>query len=147
MAPQYPQPYNRGAPPQFPPPTPASGKVSNGGSKGKFGLLVAVIGAVFIGLIIVGIAALAISGSFTTKKLNVNSVQAGVEQVLKDPVNGYASDDIKDVKCNNAQDATVKKGESFTCDVSVQGKKRKVTVTFRDDNGTYEVGLPQEAGK
>jgi hypothetical protein len=29
------------------------------------------------------------------------------------------------------------------------GKKRQVTVTFLDDNGTYQVGLPQlgEGGK
>jgi uncharacterized protein YacL len=112
---------------------------------------VAVIGAVFVGLIIavVLVFTLTESGSQKTNKivkLSVNSVQDRVQQVLKDPVSGYAGDDIKDVKCNNGQDPTAKKGDSFTCDVSVRGKKRQVTVTFQDDNGTYWVGFP-ESGK
>ena len=82
------------------------------------------------------------------KKIAVADVQTEVQQILVDRTTGYDSDDIKDVKCNNGQDPTVKKGGSFSCDVTVRGKQHKLTVTFQDDNGTYEVGLPQlEGGK
>ena len=37
----------------------------------------------------------------------------------------------------------VKKGDTFTCEVSIDGTKRQVTVTFQDDKGTYEVGRPK----
>lgn len=80
------------------------------------------------------------------KKIAVADVQAQVQQVLLDRVIGYSSGDIKDVKCNGGQDPTVDKGESFTCTVNVRGKSRQVKVTFKDDDGTYEVGLPQLDG-
>jgi hypothetical protein len=51
--------------------------------------------------------------------------------------------DVKDVKCNNGQNPTVKKGGTFNCEVSIDGTKQQVTVTFQDDNGTYEVGRPK----
>jgi hypothetical protein len=37
----------------------------------------------------------------------------------------------------------VKKGATFNCDVSIDGTKRQVTVTFQNDKGTYEVGRPK----
>jgi hypothetical protein len=37
----------------------------------------------------------------------------------------------------------VKKGETFDCEVSIDGTKRQVTVTFQDNEGTYEVGRPK----
>ncbi|EUA60732.1 hypothetical protein I542_0868 [Mycobacteroides abscessus 1948] len=37
----------------------------------------------------------------------------------------------------------MKKGATFTCDVSIDGTKRQVTVTFQNDKGTYEVGRPK----
>jgi hypothetical protein len=81
-----------------------------------------------------------------TKKVAIAGVQTEVQQILLDRITGYNPDDIKDVKCNNGQDPTVKKGGSFTCDVNVRGKQHQLTVTFQDDNGTYEVGLPQLSG-
>jgi hypothetical protein len=152
--PQYPQPYGHGQPAQPGESASAttSGKGSKGkGSKGKVVLIVAIIGAVFA-LIIGVVLVLTLTGSGSDKpnkvvKLKVSSVQDRVLQILKDPVSGYGGDEIKDVKCNKGQDPTVKKGDSFTCEVSVRGKKRQVTVTIQDDNGTYLVGLPQEGGK
>src|SRR5271165_4780125 len=82
-------------------------------------------------------------GFFVTTKLDVNKAQAGVQQVLTDETNGYGAKNVKDVKCNNGQNPTVKKGDSFNCEVSIDGTKRQVTVTFQDDNGTYEVGRPK----
>jgi hypothetical protein len=148
--PQYPPPYGHGQPAQ--PGQSASAATTSGkGSKGKVVLIVAIIGAVFA-LIIGVVLVLTLTGSGSDKpnkvvKLKVSSVQDRVLQILKDPVSGYSGDEIKDVKCNNGQDPIVKKGDSFTCEVSVRGKKRQVTVTIQDDNGTYLVGLPQEGGK
>ena len=67
----------------------------------------------------------------------------GVQQILTDETNGYGAKNVKDVKCNNGQNPTVKKGSSFDCDVSIDGTKRQVTVTFQDNKGTYEVGRPK----
>ena len=82
-------------------------------------------------------------GFFVTTKLDVNKAQQGVQQVLTDESNGYGAKNVNDVKCNNGQNPTVKKGDTFTCEVSIDGTKRQVTVTFQDDKGTYEVGRPK----
>ena len=84
-------------------------------------------------------------GFFVTTKLDVNKAQQGVQQILTDESNGYGAKNVNDVKCNNGQNPTVKKGDTFTCEVSIDGTKRQVTVTFQDDKGTYEVGRPKEA--
>ena len=80
---------------------------------------------------------------FVTTKLDVDKAQQGVQQILTDEANGYGAKNVKDVKCNNGQNPTVKKGDTFTCEVSIDGTKRQVTVTFQDDKGTYEVGRPK----
>ena len=82
-------------------------------------------------------------GFFVTTKLDVNKAQAGVQQILTDQTNGYGVKSADNVKCNNGQNPTVKKGDTFTCDVSVDGQHKQVTVTFQDNNGTYEVGRPK----
>ncbi|MBV8929639.1 MAG: DUF4333 domain-containing protein, partial [Mycobacteriaceae bacterium] len=82
-------------------------------------------------------------GFFVTTKLDVSKAQAGVAQILSDNTNGYGAKNVKDVKCNNGQSPTVKKGDTFNCEVSIDGTKRQVTVTFQDNNGTYEVGRPK----
>ena len=82
-------------------------------------------------------------GFFVTTKLDVNKAQQGVQQILTDESNGYGAKNVKDVKCNNGANPTVKKGDNFTCEVSIDGTKRQVTVTFQDDKGTYEVGRPK----
>jgi Domain of unknown function (DUF4333) len=82
-------------------------------------------------------------GFFVTTKLDVNSAQSGVQQILTDESDGYGAKNVKDVKCNNGESPTVKKGETFDCEVSIDGTKRQVTVTFQDDDGTYEVGRPK----
>jgi hypothetical protein len=109
------------------------------------------IGGAVIAVLIVGVLAVVlISGgvSHDTKKIAVADVQTEAQQILVDRTTGYNSDDIKDIKCNNGQDPTAKKGQSFSCDVTVRGKPHQLKVTFVDDDGTYEVGLPQlEGGK
>ncbi|ODQ85249.1 DUF4333 domain-containing protein [Mycolicibacterium holsaticum] len=108
----------------------------------------AVIGGV-IGLLAVIIVAVVLvlgfwkPGFFVTTKLDIDAAQSGVQQILTDEANGYGAKNVKDVKCNDGQDPTVEKGASFNCEVSIDGTKRQVTVTFQDDRGTYEVGRPK----
>jgi len=82
-------------------------------------------------------------GFFVTTKLDVNKAQQGVQQILTDQTNGYGVTKADNIKCNNGQNPTVKKGDTFTCDVSVDGQHKQVTVTFQDNSGTYEVGRPK----
>ena len=77
------------------------------------------------------------------KVLDVKTAQAGVQQILTDPTNGYGMENISNIRCNNGKNPTAKKGASFTCEVNVDGKIRKVKVVFSDDNGTYEVDRPR----
>ena len=60
-------------------------------------------------------------GFFVTTKLDVNKAQQGVQQILTDESNGYGAKNVKDVKCNNGANPTVKKGDTFTCEVSIDG--------------------------
>ena len=104
---------------------------------GVIGLLAAIIVAV---VLVLGFWK---PGFFVTTKLDVNAAQTGVQQILTDEANGYGAKNVKDVKCNDGQSPTVKKGDTFNCEVSIDGTKRQVTVTFQDDSGTYEVGRPK----
>ncbi len=92
------------------------------------------------------VVGLKMSGALTISgptELDVNQVQAGVQQVLTDPINGYGRDNVSAVQCNGGKNPTVKPGDSFTCQVSVDGAARQVTVVFSDDAGTYEVDRPR----
>ncbi|MET0756558.1 MAG: DUF4333 domain-containing protein [Mycobacterium sp.] len=104
---------------------------------GIIGLLAALIVAA------VGVLGFWKPGFFVTTKLDVDAAQSGVQQILTDEANGYGAKNVRDVKCNNGQSPTVKKGDTFNCEVSIDGTKRQVTVTFQDDDGTYEVGRPK----
>jgi hypothetical protein len=114
------------------------------GSKKSLGVIFGVVG--LLAVLVVG-AVLVLGfwkpGFFVTTKLDVGAAQTGVAQILSDEANGYGAKNVKDVKCNNGSSPTVKKGDTFDCEVSIDGTKRQVTVTFQDDSGTYEVGRPK----
>ena len=78
----------------------------------------------------------------STKKLDIQAAQAEIQHVLTDDITGYGDKNVADVKCNDGANVTVKQGSSFTCQVSVDGTARRVTVTFLDNNGNFEVGRP-----
>lgn len=128
--PQHPGPYG-------PPPTERPRR-----SRAVIGTVAGILGAIIIAAVLVtGFWA---PGFFVTTKLDINKAQAAVQQILTDQAHGYGAKNVKDVACNEGKgDPVVKKGDSFTCDVSIDGTKRRVTVTFQDDKGTYEVGRPQ----
>jgi Domain of unknown function (DUF4333) len=125
---QYPGPYGQ------PPAGPKRSRAVIGTVAGVFAAIVVAV------VLVLGFWA---PGFFVTTQLDVNKAQAGVAQILSDNTNGYGAKNVKDVKCNNGQNPTVKKGSSFDCDVSIDGTKRQVTVTFQDNKGTYEVGRPK----
>jgi hypothetical protein len=113
-------------------------------SKKSTGLILGVVGGLIaILILVVGVLGFWKPGFFVTTKLDVNAAQTGVAQILSDEANGYGAKNVKDVKCNDGSSPTVKKGDTFDCEVSIDGTKRQVTVTFQDDSGTYEVGRPK----
>lgn len=70
-----------------------------------------------------------------------NAVQTDVQKILTDaPDAGFGLSDVGSVTCPSGQEVTA--GHTFSCDVSVGGEAKKVTITVKDDTGTYEVGYP-----
>lgn len=107
---------------------------------------IAIIGGIVaaaVVLIVLLVTAFLAPGWAVTTTLDVNKAQDGVTKILTDETNGYGAKNVKDVKCNDGNNPEVKKGATFTCDVSIDGTKRQVTVTFQNDKGTYEVGRPK----
>ncbi|MFD4367489.1 DUF4333 domain-containing protein [Rhodococcus sp. NPDC058521] len=88
-------------------------------------LIIAVVGAIF--------AARAL-GSDT---LDQTAAQEGVTTIVTE---SYGAEDVEGVSC--PADQEVKKGNSFDCDLTVDGEQKSVTLTFTDDEGTYEVSRP-----
>lgn len=75
--------------------------------------------------------------------LDIRQAERGVVAILSDPINGYGANNVTAVRCNGGEDPEVKRGNSFVCDVTVNGAPRQVRVVFRDDAGTYEVDGPR----
>jgi hypothetical protein len=157
---QYPQPGAYGPPPQYgqypapgqyPPPPGQPGQFpgylppgAEAGAKQSGRLIGTILGALAaLALALLLVLGFWKPGFFVTTKLDVDKAQQGVQQILTDESNGYGAKNVKDVKCNNGQNPSVKKGDTFNCEVSIDGTKRQVTVTFQDDKGTYEVGRPK----
>ncbi len=136
---QYPPPP--GQPGQYPPYAQPGAEEASKTSMRAMGTVLGVLGALVLAVVL--IMGFWKPGFFVTTKLDVNKAQQGVQQILTDESNGYGAKNVKDVKCNNGQNPTVKKGDTFNCEVSIDGTKRQVTVTFQDDKGTYEVGRPK----
>lgn len=139
---QYGQPPGQpGQPGQYGPGQFGQGEPQKSGS-GK--AIVAVLGV----LAVVIIAAVAVTGFwkpgfFVTTQLDINKAQEGVQAILEDETNGYGAKNVSDVVCNDGNNPEVKKGDTFTCQVSIDNTHREVTVTFLDDEGKYEVGRPK----
>jgi len=74
--------------------------------------------------------------------LDVRKAEAGVQQILSDPINGYGANEVTAVKCNGGKNPAAEAGKGFACDVTINGAQRQVQVVFRDDAGTFEVDGP-----
>ncbi len=66
------------------------------------------------------------------------AVEGAVVNLVKDSYNMKATA----ASCPKAGDTQVKAGNTFDCTVTVDGNPKTVTVTVKDDKGTYEVGVP-----
>lgn len=144
-----PFPYGQPNPYPFPPPAPYAGPpYGPGGHPGRprskqtrtlvwggVGLAAVVLGA---GLVI----GLCNPDLVSTKKLDVQAAESEIQRVLTDDITGYGDKNVADVKCNNGENVTIKQGSSFTCQVSVDGTSRRLTATFLDNNGNFDVGRP-----
>lgn len=75
--------------------------------------------------------------------LDVTDAQRGVEQILRDRVDGYGLGDIGPVLCNDGRNPPVEQATGFECTVSVEGVQRRVSVVFQDDQATYAVDRPR----
>ncbi|KZF13035.1 hypothetical protein A2J03_15645 [Rhodococcus sp. EPR-157] len=91
------------------------------------GLILAVI--VIVGLV------LAFGGS---KNLDRAAAESGVEEIV---TGTYGASSVSDVSCPDGE--KIEEGASFECTLQVDGFDRTVTLTFTDDNGTYEVSRPR----
>ncbi|HEU4362992.1 MAG TPA: DUF4333 domain-containing protein [Mycobacterium sp.] len=149
---QYGQPTQYGQYGQYGPPgqygqyPPQPGQYGQSAPAGKRpSTVIGTVSAAFLGILVLVVLVLGFwkPGFFVTTKLDVSKAQEGVQQILTDQTNGYGAKNVKDVKCNDGQNPVVKQGDTFNCEVSIDGTKRQVTVTFRDNSGTYEVGRPK----
>ena len=78
-----------------------------------------------------------------TTVINVEQAEAGVREILTDPINGYGANSISALRCNDGKDPSAAKGDSFTCAVEIDGTVRHVYVEFQDDKGTFAVDGPR----
>lgn len=77
-------------------------------------------------------------GAFKGDVLDQQSVQDGVQKVLRED---FGEGDVKGVSC--PKDQPVKTGTTFDCTVTVAGQPKKVTVRVLNDQAQYEVGAPK----
>lgn len=144
---QQPQPQYGQQPGQYDPQqqfSPYQSPGNDSGSKKSMAVIGGVVGVLAaVILIVVGVLGFWKPGFFVTTNLDVTAAQSGVEQILTDETNGYGAQNVEDVTCNDGANPKVEQGGTFDCEVSIDGTRRQVTVTFQDDDGTYEVGRPR----
>ena len=73
---------------------------------------------------------------------DIREAESRIRQVLADEVTGYRINNVQNVACNGEIDPPINKGDTFSCDVTIDGEHKTLTVTFPDDTGVYEIGRP-----
>ncbi len=94
------------------------------------------VGIAVAATIVVGGVVFAL-GSLGSKTLDQAAAEQGVEQIVTE---SYGARAVTNVSCPSGQ--KVKEGSSFECTLNVDGTPKTVTVTFTDNDGTYEVSRP-----
>jgi hypothetical protein len=94
------------------------------------------LSAVMVAVVLVG--GFAAPGWFVDTQLDVTAVETGVKQILTDP-SGYGGRDVTDVTCNDGHNPTIKPGDSFRCEATINRVRQLFVVTFTDDSGGYTV--------
>ena len=128
------------APPSPPPPPPAAPTASS--SSKAWWWITAFAG---MAVLIAGTAlVLALTGTRTPAKvLDIATTQRQVEQILRDPLEGYGAGTVTGVVCNSGVNPTISRGSEFSCAATVDGTQRRIAVVFQDDDGTYAVDRPR----
>ena len=91
------------------------------------------VAAILAGVLILGFVT---PGFFTTTVFDQDAVQRGVAQILSDEY----GQDPQVVACPTGQE--VQAGSTFSCQVTIEGEQRNVTITVKTDDGEYEVARP-----
>lgn len=76
--------------------------------------------------------------------LDISKTQRAVEQILRDPVDSCGARTVTRVTCNSQVGPTIKRGDEFSCDATVDGAPRRVAVVFQDDDGTCGPARPTD---
>jgi hypothetical protein len=71
--------------------------------------------------------------------LPVDQAEVHVREVLR---TRYGMKYVGSVKCNGGVDVTIKKNDTFDCDITDSGRHKLVVVTLVDDNGRLDIGRP-----
>ena len=77
-------------------------------------------------------------GWFVRTVFDAASVEKGVQQTLE---GSYRLGEVESVSCPSGQ--AVAPQSRFDCQVTIGGSEKTVTVTVKNDKGTYEVGHPR----
>ncbi len=139
-APQTP-PVKHAPPVAAPPPPPQAASPASRRSKAWWGVTAFAAAAVLIAG-----AALVLSLTETrtpARVLDIAKTQRQVEQILRDPLEGYGAGTVTAVVCNNGINPTIARGSEFSCKATVDGSQRRIAVVFQDDDGTYAVDRPR----
>ncbi|MGZ8179624.1 DUF4333 domain-containing protein [Williamsia sp. SKLECPSW1] len=106
-------------------------------ARGRRPVLLGAIGGVVAIVVVVLVTAFWAPGFAVSTELSRSAAESGVKNIL---TSDYQATDVSNVRCPDGP--KVQKGSSFRCSVTIAGAQQQVTVTFLDDNGTYEVGRP-----
>jgi hypothetical protein len=103
---------------------------------------VLLIGAALAAVVIaaVGVTGFWKPGFFIARQLNISKVQDGVQHILTDQSAGYGITGVSALSCNNGHNPSANQGDTFTCEMTINGTKRHVEATVVDSHGTYQVG-------
>ena len=128
----------------YPPPA-HHGPQAGGRGRGKRSTIGLLAGGGVVALVLAVVLGLGMAKvmSLNGNQLDLHQAEADVKQILTDTGYGYGIDNITAISCNNGVNPQVEKGAGFTCDVVVDGAKRRVAVVFVDDQGSYEVDRPR----
>lgn len=96
------------------------------------------LSSVVVVLAIVAILLWVWPGWLSKKVFDQNAVQSGVVNLIKTDYNLNATA----ATCPDAHNTEVKSGNTFSCTVTIDGAQKNVTITVKDDKGTYEVSPP-----
>ncbi|SBS78783.1 conserved hypothetical protein [uncultured Mycobacterium sp.] len=117
--------------------------VSSPRPRSKAPVIIAALGALAVVVAVVLVTGFWVPGFFTRTELDITQAQNNIQTLLSDDVSGYGPGHVRDAVCNHGRNPVVKKGATFVCNVSIDGVKREITATFQDDNGAYQISLPQ----